>query len=213
MAVSNGLIFLTHLNNLSNNKLPNFTVIQNNVKPYVQVTAFRLSLSPSPRFHCMLCSHGMMSLLRLQAPWSRDWISFDVSTEPSISGILTVASSLDCRANCSKNNNYCVNFIRVVWVAWAWWATWFATVVTVYWTEHAVRPWVSHFTFLSFHGCKTRVREFLKNCSTSMGCNYYRELISCGFWVCLLQCDPSPLEKLRDLEAILVVVSVNKEKW
>lgn len=158
MAVSNALIFLTHLNNLSNNKVPNFTVTQNNVKPYIQVTAFCPSLCPSLPFHLVLCSHRIMSLVRQQAPWSRDWIWFDVWTEPSISWILIVASSLDCRANCSKNKNYCLNFIWVVWVAWAWWATQFATIVTMYWTEPAVRPWVSHFTFLSFAGCKMRVR-------------------------------------------------------
>lgn len=153
MAVSNVLKFLTHLN-LSNNKLPNFAVIQNDVKPYIHTTAF----CPSLPFHRVLSSHRTVPLLRRQAPWSRDWIWFDIWTEPHISWILIVASSLDCRANCSKNNNYCLNFIWVVWVAWAWWATQFAAIVTMYWTEPAVRPWVSHFTFQSFAGCKTRVR-------------------------------------------------------
>lgn len=158
MAVSNALIFLTQLNNLSNNKLPDFAVIQNNVKPYIQITAFCPSLSPSLPFHWVLCSHRIVSPLRLQAPWSRDWIGFDVRTEPSESWILIVASSLGCRANCSKNNDYCLNFIWAVWVAWAWWATQFATVVTMYRTEPAVWPWVSHFTFLSFLSCKMRGR-------------------------------------------------------
>lgn len=189
-------------------------------KPMWNLTSrFLPSVSPSPSLplHCVLCSHRIMSLLRLQAPWSRDWVWFDVWTETNISWILIVASSLDCLGNCSKSNNYCLNFIWVMWVAWTWWATQFAAIVTVHWTEPAVRPWVSHFTFLSFPGCKMK-DNLLKKYSMGTGCYYCKELTACGFWVCFVQHGPSPLEKLRDLWVILVVVnkkrsSVNKEKW
>lgn len=157
MAVSDKLIFLTHL---SNNKLPSFTVTQTNVKPYIQVS---LSLPLLPSLSIAFCVHtALCPYWDCKPSWSRDWIWFDVWTETNISWILIVASSLDCLGNCSKNNNYCLNFIWVMWVAWTWRATQFAAIVTVHWTEPAVWPWVSHFTFLSFPGCKMK-DNLLKN--------------------------------------------------
>lgn len=70
MAVRNMLIFLTHLNYLSNSKLPYFAVTQSNVKPYINFTI----LCPSLPFHCVLCSHRTVSPLRLQPPWSGDCV-------------------------------------------------------------------------------------------------------------------------------------------